>query len=759
MAWLQFWQTLIGLGFEEAIIASCQFGSPHRKEFRFLLYKVSAKDLDTRCPGGHSHIRIEGRWTKGSAVYTDELGRHLALGFARALRLDFADDDNFEVSGFESPVINDIMDFSHWTLGKCWDWAKQAHINVYETEASVAALCEASSSHPHSRTCFVVDSLVAKGALAKGRSSSRKLQPALKRSCAIQVAFDCYPSWCFSPTRLNVPDDPTRGVPLRSKVSHSIRGNFGKHEIEKLHQCGLRRFAANWLRLVILASLLYVPAGESCGGILAVGSSVSLVNIGVLGPLLALSLFGIWVFHGLFSPKPGRSASCKSCGWLGLPRWTPKICWLVIVFSGPRVGYAAMGPQTAAEIRRAAERGDLHLPADRVIREQTRSSRRVLVARFQTWLWKEHSVSLNNLLHQKPVDPEIISNWLAEYGREMYRSGKAYGQYSETINGIAMMRPIIKKQLASAWDVAFAWLVDEPHQHNPALPVSVLLAMLTIALTWGWPCEAAVISLCWAGILRVGEALQATRADLILPEDQAPGFSFALLRIKEPKTRGRHARHQAARIDQSDVVALLSAVYGPMAPSEALWPYSAATLRKRFSALLGALSLPTEKKGEIQPFTLGSLRPGGATFLLHASESSELVRRRGRWLSSRVMEIYLQEVLACTYVKKLDPKVRERIDSLSLGFAGILNHVLYFLKFGVPSKTWRWLLRAEAGFLSGDAGRKWQNSTNDDCPNGATWHHRHQGLAEKGDLLDHKHSTVSPADAQGPPRPGPWSQP
>ena len=266
-----------------------------------------------------------------------------------------------------------------------------------------------------------------------------------------------------------------------------------------------------------------------------------------------------------------------------------------------------MGPLTAAESRRAAERSDLPLPADRVIREQTRNSRKVLVARFQTWLWKEHSVSLNNMLQQKPVDPETISHWLAEYGREMYRSGKAYGQYSETINGIAMIKPIIKKQLAPAWDIAFAWLVDEPHQHNPALPLSVLLAMLTVALTWGWPFEAAVISLCWAGIMRIGEVLQASRADLILPQDQAPGFDFILLRIKEPKTRGRHARHQAARIDQSDVVALVSAVYGPMAPSEALWPFSAATLRKRFNALLAALDLPTEKKAGAQPFHVGGL--------------------------------------------------------------------------------------------------------------------------------------------------------
>ena len=93
------------------------------------------------------------------------------------------------------------------------------------------------------------------------------------------------------------------------------------------------------------------------------------------------------------------------------------------------------------------------------------------------------------------MDAEAISYWLAEYERELYVAGKAYGQYSETINAVAMLKPIVKRQLASAWDVAFAWLVDEPHQHHPTLPLSVLLAMLTVALSWGWAYVAAVLAM------------------------------------------------------------------------------------------------------------------------------------------------------------------------------------------------------------------------------------------------------------------------
>lgn len=75
--------------------------------------------------------------------------------------------------------------------------------------------------------------------------------------------------------------------------------------------------------------------------------------------------------------------------------------------------------------------------------------------------------------------------------------------------------------------------------------------------------------------------LNAKRSDLVLPEESAPGINYVLLRLEEPKTRGRSARHQAARIEPRDLVLLISAVFGSLNPSEKLWKMSSATLRKR----------------------------------------------------------------------------------------------------------------------------------------------------------------------------------
>ena len=242
--------------------------------------------------------------------------------------------------------------------------------------------------------------------------------------------------------------------------------------------------------------------------------------------------------------------------------------------------------------------------------------------------------------------------------------------------------------LVSAWDLAFAWVTDEPTSHHPAMPLSVLLAFSATALLWGWPTEAAILLMTWCGICRVGEVLGALRRDLVLPRDSVPGIEYSLLQIRQPKTRGSAARHQAARIDPADVNLLLDAVFKYKPLDERLWMLSPSTLRKRFGMLQKALGLPCDKTDSFKPYDLGSLRPGGATFLLQKFEDSELVRRRGRWLSSRVLEIYLQEVAVATFSNRLPPGVYDKILKLSQAFPSVLTRALYFLETAIPPNAW-----------------------------------------------------------------------
>ena len=133
---------------------------------------------------------------------------------------------------------------------------------------------------------------------------------------------------------------------------------------------------------------------------------------------------------------------------------------------------APMVPTTSAEQARAQNRAGIKLASDRLVKRQTRENRYILLQEFERWLWEEQGISWDDLFGQSPLNAEEISNWLSLYGREMHQAGKAYGKFSETINAVAMSRPILKRQLGGAWDVCFAWLMDEPYEHHPALPAA-----------------------------------------------------------------------------------------------------------------------------------------------------------------------------------------------------------------------------------------------------------------------------------------------
>ena len=142
--------------------------------------------------------------------------------------------------------------------------------------------------------------------------------------------------------------------------------------------------------------------------------------------------------------------------------------------------------------------------------------------------------------------------------------------------------------------------------------------------------------------MTISEATKALRKQLVLPIDTLNTQSFALLRIEQPKTRLRAARHQAAKVEPRDLVAVLALAFGGLPREARLWPGSNQTLRKRLDAVLHRLGV--SRSGSLwRPLDLGSFRPGGATYILQQTEDSELVRRRGPWVSSRVMEIYLEE--------------------------------------------------------------------------------------------------------------------
>ncbi|CAE7262084.1 unnamed protein product [Symbiodinium sp. CCMP2456] len=333
-------------------------------------------------------------------------------------------------------------------------------------------------------------------------------------------------------------------------------------------------------------------------------------------------------------------------------------------------------PRNQRDGARAKARAGTQLAQGRPVLERTSRNRAHLLALFCSWL-AAGGVLLEDLLDSSKASPETVNAWVVCYGRMLFESGRPYWHYSELINGITARKPILKRCMQASWDLAFSWMALEPSTHHVAMPAVVLLGMLTTCLCWGWLAEAGLFALAWGGLLR----------DVLLSQN------YILARIEEPKTRMRMARHQAAKVEQADLVLLIATAFGDLPPAEKLWPRCTQTLRRRFDLVLERMGVSSVARSGRQ-LDLGSFRPGGATHLLSMTENSELVRRRGRWASHRVMEIYIQEVMACTFLPSLPLETREQVLNLAHAFTATLEQVVEWKRLGVPTASWYGLFSA-----------------------------------------------------------------
>ena len=549
------------------------------------------------------------------------LGRELLRCFSLSLAALRSEPDR---AGIESIAVNDVLCGGSWGVDVVFPWRGDSHINVLELATIVALERRLATSHAGRRIVIFADSQVAKSAAAKGRSSSRSLGHALMRSSALQLAFGLFIAYGFAPTRLNIADDPTRFAELRAPYGTRLYELLPVSVWHAVSALRLRRPLASWGRLFLLASVALLPSPGTLLSLLSGPSSLwpdpglghhcldfdatlGFPGEGPLrprpppsgplpwphghsfsfwpsGPRAGSHCFALVVELFLLSAK--TSASHLPCldfdPTLGFPGegWFLFRVWFLVASA-----MAVVVPGTPAEQERARLRSPVLLVADRVVRPATRSNREKLAAAFDSWLLETQGKPLRYFLDASGDVSERVASLLVAYGQALFRGGQPYYKYSETINAVASLKPSIRRSLSYAWDLAFAWLSEEPHCHHKAMPLGILLAVLTTALAWGWAAEAGIFGMAWAGLLRPGEALSARRSDLILPRDAAPGTRHALVVIRNPKTRGRAARHQSARIDPSDIVDLLDAVFGALPGHVPLWPQSGATLRRRLEQI------------------------------------------------------------------------------------------------------------------------------------------------------------------------------
>ena len=241
--------------------------------------------------------------------------------------------------------------------------------------------------------------------------------------------------------------------------------------------------------------------------------------------------------------------------------------------------------------------------------------------------------------------------------------------YSEMINALVDLRRSLRGQLTGAWGEAWSWKALQPGGNRAAMPEPVFLAMLAVALMWNMDHLALLLGPGFLGLLRPFEIRNFKFSDFQTPSRLLSSVPCLYITIAMPKMRRVTARRSYTRIDEPGFVDFADAIVGAASGPDLIFTGGYAIFRRLFETLCAELGLP---RGGPHHLSWGSLRPGGATWLLRRYDDPELVRFRGRWTSARMLEIYVQEVGALTIMPLLGDDVRQRIQDLAAAVPGPL---------------------------------------------------------------------------------------
>ena len=258
---------------------------------------------------------------------------------------------------------------------------------------------------------------------------------------------------------------------------------------------------------------------------------------------------------------------------------------------------------------------------------------------------------------------------LAAYGQTLFTAGRQLWAFVELINGVVDCRRELRGRVPRSWDAAWNWKSLIPHAHRNAMPEQIFLAMMSVALAWGLDHVALLLGAGFLGLLRAQEIRNLRFHDFLTPTRLMAADPVLLITVRAPKMRRITAKRSYTRVDQPGFVDFADAYVAHFNPTIAVFNGTYAQFRHIVRALAAELGLPLD--GPLA-LTWGSCRPGGATWLLRASDNPELVRFRGRWASNRMLETYVQEVGAVSLLPVLSSEVRARVRALASAAPGLL---------------------------------------------------------------------------------------
>lgn len=302
----------------------------------------------------------------------------------------------------------------------------------------------------------------------------------------------------------------------------------------------------------------------------------------------------------------------------------------------------------------------INLQADR-LSLQYRSRLSQALTRFGLWTSKR-KMSLSGLA----ADPERANAFLIDYIQSLFDHGRPFGLAKETILALQTVFRHLKGRLRAAWDSVSSWRLRRPVRSRVPMRLEILLGLCR------YGCLAAarldqgrsLLWLAWVtslqagfwGLLRPKELFGLRRSCVRLPgRFRVSSQNLAVLTVLEPKNRAFMGRVQVRLVRDPACVRWLEWWCKDMLPEQLIWPATRRTWVGMLNTALRFLGL------EDVNLTPGSLRAGGATFLLEQGIAVSNIRFAGGWASDHSLAAYLQEAEAAATLLDLSARTARRL--------------------------------------------------------------------------------------------------
>ena len=289
---------------------------------------------------------------------------------------------------------------------------------------------------------------------------------------------------------------------------------------------------------------------------------------------------------------------------------------------------------------------------------------------------------------QLPTQKQRLDPLVCDYLEYLWATGCGRGQANDTVAALQNQQPSVKGHLQGAWRLLKTWSVNEIPNRAPPLPEQVVWAMSGWSFFHGHYSFGVSLLLGFYTMLRSGELLGLTSADLLC----APKERQVLVSLGLTKAGKRHGAAESVVLGVEHAVTLvkrwkqLASSSTPFTPSPAKW-------RTLFADCLQALGL---QDYGFRPY---SLRRGGATWWFSKHQSLDRILIQGRWSAIKTARIYLNEGLAMLARTSIDLTIPQRKSYLKVYHATLRSPNFTALEPSVSTER------------SGGRGRRVQKST------------------------------------------------